>query len=121
MLPMGWTNLVPIFHNNVTIILQFKTPYNVLSFIDDISIKGPKDWKLVNSMPAKHPDNPDIHLVLWEFFELLNYVLQQMKYCSSTFSGHKLILCATTFKILSHICTPNSWVPDENYLALLDC
>ncbi|KNZ72324.1 Beta-lactamase-like protein 2 like protein, partial [Termitomyces sp. J132] len=37
---------------------------------------------------------------LWEFFELLNRVLQQMKYCSGTFSGHKLVLCTLTFKIL---------------------
>ncbi|KNZ78771.1 hypothetical protein J132_09909, partial [Termitomyces sp. J132] len=35
------------------------------------------------------------------FFELLNRVIQQMKYCSGTFSGHKLVLCALTFKILA--------------------
>ncbi|KNZ76762.1 hypothetical protein J132_08835 [Termitomyces sp. J132] len=37
---------------------------------------------------------------LWEFFELLNRVLQQMKYCGGTLSGHKLVLCTPTFKIL---------------------
>ncbi|KNZ78068.1 hypothetical protein J132_02360 [Termitomyces sp. J132] len=49
----------------------------------------------------KHPANPNIHLALWEFFELLNRILQQTKYCGGTFSGHKLVLCALTFKILA--------------------
>ncbi|KNZ74489.1 hypothetical protein J132_06797 [Termitomyces sp. J132] len=97
---MGWTNSVPIFHNDITFILQPEIPHNVLSFINDIGIKGPKDWKIVNGKPTKHPADPNIHLALWEFFELLNRVLQRMKYCGGTFSGHKLVLCAPTFKIL---------------------
>ena len=72
-------------------------------------------------MPAKHSDNPDICLALWEFFELLNRVLQWMKYSGGTFSGHKLVLCTPTFKILGHVCTPNGCVPDKNCLALLEC
>ncbi|KNZ79579.1 hypothetical protein J132_09168 [Termitomyces sp. J132] len=75
---MGWTNSVPIFHNDITFILQ-----------------------------------P-------EFFELLNRVLQQMKYCGGTFSGHKLVLCAPTFKILGHVCTPSSQIPDKSCLALME-
>ncbi|KNZ80717.1 hypothetical protein J132_04691, partial [Termitomyces sp. J132] len=47
-------------------------------------------------------------------------ILQQMKYCSSTSSGHKLVLCTPTFKILGHICMPSSCVPDESHLALLE-
>ncbi|KNZ76466.1 hypothetical protein J132_10441 [Termitomyces sp. J132] len=35
------------------------------------------------------------------FFELLNRILQRMKYCGGTFSSHKLVLCAPTFKILA--------------------
>ncbi|KNZ72276.1 hypothetical protein J132_04070 [Termitomyces sp. J132] len=38
-----------------------------------------------------------------KFFELLNRILQQMKYCGGTFSGHKLVLCTLTFKILGHV------------------
>ncbi|KNZ78650.1 hypothetical protein J132_11091 [Termitomyces sp. J132] len=73
---MGWTNSVPIFHDYITFILQPEIPYNVLSFIDDIGAKGPKDWKIVNGKPAKHPTNSNICLALWEFFELLNRILQ---------------------------------------------
>ncbi|KNZ75900.1 L-type lectin-domain containing receptor kinase IV.3 [Termitomyces sp. J132] len=36
-----------------------------------------------------------------KFFKLLNRILQQMKYCGGTFSGHKLVLCTPTFKILA--------------------
>ena len=42
-LPMGWTNSVPIFHNNVTYILQPEIPEIpdvTVPFIDDVLIKG---------------------------------------------------------------------------------
>ncbi|KNZ77265.1 hypothetical protein J132_05975 [Termitomyces sp. J132] len=84
---MRWTNSVPIFHDNITFILQPEIPHNMLSFIDDVGTKGPKDWKVVNGKPAKHPANSNIRLALWEFFELLNRILQQMKYCGGTFSA----------------------------------
>ncbi|KNZ72267.1 hypothetical protein J132_04060 [Termitomyces sp. J132] len=112
---MGWTNSVPIFHNNITFILQPEILYNVLSFINNVGAKGPEDWKIDNSKPAKHPANPNICLVLWEFFELLNRILQQMKYCSGTFLGHKLVLCTPTFKILGHVCIPSI---DTSYIAV---
>ncbi|KAG5727589.1 hypothetical protein E4T56_gene12324 [Termitomyces sp. T112] len=44
---MGWTNSVPIFHNDITFILQPEIPHNMLSFINDVGAKGPKDWKIV--------------------------------------------------------------------------
>ena len=39
-LPMGWINLVPIFHDNVTYILQLEIPDVTVLFIDDVLIKG---------------------------------------------------------------------------------
>ena len=38
-LPMGWTNLVPIFHDDVTYILQPEIPDVTVLFIDDVPIK----------------------------------------------------------------------------------
>jgi hypothetical protein len=35
MLPMGWTNLVPIFHDDVTFILQAEIPHITIPYIDD--------------------------------------------------------------------------------------
>lgn len=40
-LPMGWTNLVPIFHDDMTYILQDKIPHWMIPFIDDVPVKGP--------------------------------------------------------------------------------
>ena len=40
-LPMGWTNSVPIFHNNVTHILQLEILEITILFINDVLIKGP--------------------------------------------------------------------------------
>jgi hypothetical protein len=40
-LPMGWTNSVPIFHDNITFILQAKIPHVTILYINDMPIKGP--------------------------------------------------------------------------------
>ena len=37
-LPMGWTNSVPIFHDDVTCILQPKIPNTTIPYIDDVPI-----------------------------------------------------------------------------------
>ncbi|ETW83358.1 hypothetical protein HETIRDRAFT_119482 [Heterobasidion irregulare TC 32-1] len=56
---MGWTNLVPIFHDNITHILQPEIPDTTIPFIDDVLIWGPPtQYKLPNSGFEKHPENP---------------------------------------------------------------
>ncbi|CCM06675.1 uncharacterized protein FIBRA_08960 [Fibroporia radiculosa] len=42
MLPMGWTNSVPIFYKDVTYILQPEIPKITIPYIDDVPIKGPE-------------------------------------------------------------------------------
>jgi hypothetical protein len=39
-LPMGWTNSVPIFHDDVTFILQPEIPEVTVPYIDDVPIRG---------------------------------------------------------------------------------
>ena len=41
-LPMGWTNSVPVFHDDVTFILKEEIPHVTVPYIDDVPIKGPK-------------------------------------------------------------------------------
>jgi len=41
-LPMGWTNSVPIFHDDVTYILQQEIPHTTIPYIDDVPIRGPR-------------------------------------------------------------------------------
>ena len=38
---MGWTNSVPIFHDDITFILQAETPHVTIPYIDDVPIRGP--------------------------------------------------------------------------------
>jgi hypothetical protein len=45
-LPMGWTNSVPIFHDNVTFILQAEIPHIMIPYIDNVPVKGPKSTYL---------------------------------------------------------------------------
>jgi len=40
-LPMGWTNSVPIFHDDVTYILQEEIPEVMVPYIDDVPCRGP--------------------------------------------------------------------------------
>jgi hypothetical protein len=40
-LPMGWTNSAPIFHDDITCILQAEIPDVIVPYIDDVPIKGP--------------------------------------------------------------------------------
>ena len=40
-LPMGWTNSVPIFHDDVTHILQDEIPHVTIPYIDDVPVRGP--------------------------------------------------------------------------------
>ena len=40
-LPMGWTNSVPIFHDDVTWILQAEIPHVTIPYVDDVPVKGP--------------------------------------------------------------------------------
>ena len=119
-LPMGWTNSVPIFHDDVTYILQPEIPHHTIPYIDDVAIKGPDQWYFqANGLPETIPENPDIRRAIWEFFQVANRVVQRMKYCGGTFSGHKLSLCVEQFKVLGHICTPKGRIPEESRLALL--
>ena len=40
-LPMGWTNSVPIFHDDVTHILQPEIPHVTQPYINNVPVKGP--------------------------------------------------------------------------------
>ena len=38
---MGWTNAVPVFHNDVTHILQLEVPQFTIPYIDNVPVCGP--------------------------------------------------------------------------------
>jgi len=102
-LPMGWTNSVPIFHDDVTFILQEEVPHLTVPYIDDVPIKGSRsDYKKSDRTYKTIPENPGIRRFIWEHLQGVNRVVQQMKHAGGTFSGFKSILCARETLILGH-------------------
>ena len=58
---MGWTNSVPIFHDNVTYILQPEIPEVTVPYIDNMPIQGPMEqYLLANGMDKRIAKNQGI-------------------------------------------------------------
>ena len=75
-LPMGWTNSVPIFHDDVTHILQPEIPDTTIPYIDDVPIRGPAErYILPDGTEERIPDNPGIRRFVWEHFQNLNRIV----------------------------------------------
>ena len=112
-LPMGWTNAVPVFHNNVMHILQPEVPQFTIPYIDDVPVWGPvTTYQNDNGVFETIPENRGIHHFVWEHFQNLNRIVQRMKYCGGMFSGKKSLLCAREIMVVGHICTPEGCIPD---------
>lgn len=119
-LPMGWTNSVPVFHDDVTYILQPEIPHITIPYIDDVPVKGPPTrYILPDGSYEAIPENPGIRRFIWEHFQNLNRIVQRMKYCHGTFSGHKLTVCAPEIIVLGHRCTYEGRLPDESRVATI--
>jgi len=119
-LPMGWTNSVPIFHDDVTFILQPEIPEVTIPFIDDVPIKGPVS-RYVNGDGTYEtiPGNSGIRRFVWEHFQNLNRVVQRMKYCGGTFSGPKTTLCAEEITVVGHRCTYDGRLPETDRVGVI--
>ena len=119
-LPMGWTNSVPIFHDDVTHILQSEIPHVTQPYIDDVPVKGPiSRYIQENGEPETIPENDGIRRFVWEHFQDLNRIVQKMKHAGGTFSGVKTTLCAPEITVLGHRCTMNGRLPDQSRVAKL--
>ena len=119
-LPMGWTNSVPIFHDDVTYILQAEIPEVTIPYIDDVPIKGPKSrYKKSDGTYEMIGENPNIRKFVWEHFQNLNRVVQRMKYCGGTFSGPKTVLCAEEITVVGHRCTVEGRKPETDRVGVI--
>jgi hypothetical protein len=106
-LPMGWTNSVPIFHDDVTHILRPEIPHLTIPYIDSVPVKGPCSYyQDSNRAYETIPENTGIRRFVWEHFQGLNRVVQCMKYSGSTFSRFKSALCTREIMVLGHCCMP---------------
>ena len=105
-LPMGWTNSVPIFHDDVNYILQEEVPEFTMPYIDDVPVRGPASrYQAEDGTYETIPDNPGIRRFIWEHMQNVNRVLQRMKYSGGTFSGFKSVLCAAEITVVGHLCS----------------
>jgi len=94
-LPMGWTNSVPIFHDDVTYILREEIPRYTLPYIDDVPIRGPETrYKKADGRVETLEHNSGIRRFVFEHLEAVNRILQRMKYAGGTFSGPKMTICS---------------------------
>ncbi|KNZ76602.1 hypothetical protein J132_09346 [Termitomyces sp. J132] len=82
---MGWTNSVPIFHDDITFILKDEIPHATWPYIDDVPIQGPPHRRFV-----------------WEHLQNVNRVLQRIKYAGGTFSGKKSVVCADEIVVVGY-------------------
>ena len=120
-LPMGWTNSVPIFHDDVTYILQEEIPEVTWPFVDDVPIGGPRTrYQTKDGEYETIPENSGIRRFVWEHFQNVNRVVQRMKYCGGTFSGKKSIICAEEFVVVGHLCTYEGREPLPDRVAVIE-
>jgi hypothetical protein len=69
-LPMGWTNSVPIFHDDVTYISQPEIPKTTVPYIDNIPICRPAHhYPLPDGDEEQIPKNVGICCFVWEHFK----------------------------------------------------
>jgi len=114
-LPMGWTNLVPIFHDDMTYILRDKIPKYMLPYIDDVPIRGPKTrYELPENGVETLDQNPGIRRFVFEYLENVNRILQRMKHTGGTFSGPKTTIYNDHIIIVGFECSYEGRKPTNN-------
>lgn len=117
-LPMGWTNSVPIFHDDVTYILSDEIPHVTIPYIDDVPVRGPATrYEIGDDDYERIPENPGIRRFVWEHLQNSNRVIQRMKYAGGTFSGTKTVVCAAETTILGHRCTYKGRLPETDRIG----
>ena len=119
-LPMGWTNLVPIFHNDVTYILQAKIPERTIPYVDDCTLKGPPfDYKKEDGTYETIPENPGIRRFVREHADTVNRVCTRMANAGGTFSGPKAQLIKPRITALGWHLTPEGRIPPPDKVEVI--
>ena len=118
-LPMGWTNSVPIFHDDVTEILKQEIPEYTIPYIDDVPVRGPASRYEKDGVYETIPENEGIRRFIWEHVQNVNRILQRMKYSGGTFSGKKSLVCAEEIEVLGHTCGFEGRIPSEDKIGAI--
>ena len=119
-LPQGWTNSVPIFHDDVTYILTDEIPKFTIPYIDDVPIRGPGSRYIQKDGTYETiPENKGIRRFVWEHFQNMNRIVQRIKYCGGTFSGKKALLCLDSFPVVGHVCSYEGRRPSTDRVGVI--
>lgn len=118
-LPMGWTNSVPIFHDDVTEILKPEIPDYTIPYIDDVPIRGPATRYETGDGYETIAENSNIRKFVWEHLQNVNRILQRMKYCGGTFSGKKTLICSDAIEVVGHKCDYEGRKPTEDRVGVI--
>lgn len=119
-LPQGWTNSVPIFHEDVTYILRDEIPHVVWPYIDDIPTRGPPTrYELPDGTCEVIKENPEIRRFVWEHLNDCNRILTRLNYSGATVSGKKLQICRSVFKVVGHVCSYEGMKPDDDRIGAI--
>jgi len=117
-LPMGWTNSVPIFHDDVTYILRDEIPRYTLPYIDDVPIRGPATrYEKSDGTLEVLEKNPGIWRFIFEHMGNVNRILQRMKYVGGTFSGPKTKICEDHITIVGFDCSYKGRKPTRDAIG----
>lgn len=119
-LPMGWTNSVSIFHDNVTKILKPEIPEYTIPYIDDVPVRGPASrYEFESGEYEAIPENKGIRHFVWDHMQNVNRILQRMKYCGGTFLGKKTVMCSEAILVLGHKCDYEGRKPTEDHIEVI--
>ena len=119
-LPMGWTNSVPIFHDDVTHILKDEIPHVTIPYIDDVPVRGPPTrYELPGGGYEVIPENPGIRRFVWEHLQNSNRVLQRLKYSGATVSGKKTAVCVSESEVVGHLCAYEGRKPTTDRVGVV--
>ncbi|KAF8189472.1 hypothetical protein K438DRAFT_1593362, partial [Mycena galopus ATCC 62051] len=97
----GWTNSVPIFHDNVTYIFQDKIPDFTQPYIDNVLVRGPPMChELLDGLYETVPENLHIKRFVSDHFVDCNRSLTCLAYAGGTVSRKKLQICCDTSRVV---------------------
>jgi len=119
-LPMGWTNSVPIFHDDVCYIFREEIPHITMPYVDDVSCRGPpSQYKRADGTFETIPENPGIWRFMWEHLNNMNRLCQRLKYVGGTFSGPKAFICIERGVVLGYQVGPEGHEVNEKFTKVI--
>jgi hypothetical protein len=114
-LPQGFTNSTAEFQKCMQFILQEEIPQIANIFIDDLPIKGPPTQYLdKNGNPETLKENPGIRRFIWEHACDVHRIMHRIKCAGLTFAPTKSQICKPEVVIVSHKCTPEGRLPEDD-------